>query len=567
MNASNSVEPTRNANASEPLEWLAPEELFMLKCLKTISPLFSAWRDHTMRQKMSLNSVLVLGNWKLQNRAWVKWVTTKKRREGLRHSEALTRDLKKAHENQTKADRHYRLTTLSKVYLAWHAWHKIEMENKKLQRRHQERSKKVQDFLKAMEEQVANARRRPLSPLSPPSPPPPPPATIVQNISSSHTIPFCNVADICGAESSLRDTCPHASKSATIKVRKGKLRQIDSVAKQQPPFTIIIPASSPITAAAAAAAKQININSTSHAPTKPKPAAIIKSLKNPDILQQMKKREAERLERRNAVEQKKREREQEIQAKKDQEERERIEREETEKRRYIELKLEERRLRKMAEEEKGKEKEKRAQNVAKAISHYHKTLLKRKGLTPLKINVACHRNDEALAFTFRQKWDCLPSVLKWRRKLQDKREQVELQASLVYEKNLVCRVWKEFSQKYKTEKSKESLAQSHYMNQKSHSVFAKWIQKAKESVFTRLQNEREKERKAVLLAEKLMPRRYLRKWRAIVAELKEEQCREWRREQLRSRIKEMLTVSKFEEKLKRDYTPPMRRGFAVDLDE
>ncbi|KAJ3030841.1 UNVERIFIED_CONTAM: hypothetical protein HDU68_007616 [Siphonaria sp. JEL0065] len=155
----------------------------------------------------------------------------------------------------------------------------------------------------------------------------------------------------------------------------------------------------------------------------------------------MKKREAERLERKAAVEQKKKERELAILAKKEEEEQRKIAEEEAEQRRFMELKMEERRLAKLAEDEKVKEKERRLQNMNQAIIHHKNSLLKSKGITPWKIYMACHRQDEQLAAQFRQKWDLLAGVLIWRRKLEEKRHQVEVQADLIYNKNLAKRKW------------------------------------------------------------------------------------------------------------------------------
>ncbi|ORY45460.1 hypothetical protein BCR33DRAFT_784250 [Rhizoclosmatium globosum] len=490
------------------------------------TPLFSAWRNQTLLQKMNLQSLLVLRNWKTKNRTWVTWITTKRRREGFRQSELLAKEMKRAHENEAKAIRHFRLTTLSKTFLAWHAWNRIEMENKRLQQKHKERSSKIHEFLKAMEEEVANARRRPISPLRPPLSPP------------KQTVVYIPSA---------------AEPQPTIKIRKGKLKEV-----QRPPPPSSSEAAQTIPSVAPAASfepQKTNIDRSS----KPKP---IKSLKNPDILEQMKQRETERLERRAAIEQKKKERELELQAERIEAERKRVEAEEAERRRFMEQKMEERRLAKLAEEAKAKERERRLRQQQLAELHHKKQLLKGNGITPWRILVELHRQDLIIADEFRTKWDVLGRLNVWRRRLNEKQLHIELKAATVHEQNLKCRIWKQFCDRYRATQLTACKARTFYTTNTQTSVLKLWQDQTKSKIFARHQLEREKERRAEILAAKLTPRRYLRKWREIVSEKKEERSREWRRDQLRSRIKELLTTSKFEEKLNREYAPSFRSSLA-----
>ncbi|KAJ3230527.1 hypothetical protein HDU78_008279 [Chytriomyces hyalinus] len=527
------------------------EELFILKCLRTVGPFFSAWRGKAMVKKMNLQSVTALREWKSLNRTWVAWKTARRKKEGRRQAEQLAAAMKKNHENQVKADRHFRITTISKVYLAWHTWHKIEMENKKLLQRHQERSQKMKDFLVALEKDVCEARREKKCEPSSTAP------TIVSpsNISRS-TQQSTPLAKEVSCESS----------ASLLKIRRTKLKEISFKSEANPQVIkpdITAPHHVTTHPVAPAAEQTTPLKETvqSLAPKKVK----IKSLKAPDILEQMKQRESERLERKNAAEEKRKAREAEIRAEKEAVEQQKRDAEEAERKRFMNQKLEERRLAKLAEDEKLKEKEKRLLSLAKANAHNQKRLAKARGILPWKILVTLHKQDEQLAANFRRKWDMRDPLLQWRRKLDLKWQKSEHAAQCLYDQKQIVNMWTIFRSRFTAQTELEKTAVLFSDHQRRKQVLGSWRQKTKESIFGRLQAEREKEIAADKLAMRLMPKRILRKWFAITREIKEERWREWRRQQLRSRIKEMLSASTFEEKLKRDFTPV--RTFHSDIAE
>ncbi|KAJ3242473.1 hypothetical protein HDU81_003180 [Chytriomyces hyalinus] len=482
-------------------------------------------------------------------------------------AEQLAAAMKKNHENHVKADRHFRITTISKVYLAWHTWHKIEMENKKLLQRHQERSQKMKEFLVALEKDVSEARREKKCELSCSSP------TKIQASEVSHPTPHVTV-------SSTGVFCE--SNASLLKIRRTKLKEIsfknesrpqgakpDDPASRHatprlaaPHHATAYPAAPP--PPVAPAAEQTTSLKEAVQPLTVKKAKI-KSLKAPDILEQMKQREVERLERKNAAEEKRKAREAEIRAEKEAVEQQKRDAEEAERKRFMSQKLEKRRLAKLAEDEKLKEKEKRLLSLAKANAHNQKRLTKTQGILPWKILVTLHKQDEQLAVTFRQKWDMRDPLLQWRRKLELKRQQREHAAKCLYDQKQALNAWNVFRSRFIAQTELEKKAALFNDHQLRKQVLGSWRQKTKESIFDKLQAEREKEIAADKLAMRLMPKRILRKWFAITREIKEERWREWRRQQLRSRIKEMLSASTFEEKLKRDFTPV--RNFQSDITE
>ncbi|KAJ3398269.1 hypothetical protein CcCBS67573_g08122 [Chytriomyces confervae] len=466
-------------------------------------------------------------------------------------AEQLAAAMKKNHENQVKADRHFRITTISKVYLAWHTWHKIEMENKKLLQRHQERSQKMKDFLVALEKDVCEARRE-------------------KKCEPSSTAPtIISPSDI---SRSTQQSTPLAkevsceSSPSLLKIRRTKLKEI-SFKSEANPQVIKPDLTAPhhvTTHPVAPAAEQTTPLKETVQSLAPKKAKI-KSLKPPDILEQMKQRESERLERKNAAEEKRKAREAEIRAEKEAVEQQKRDAEEAERKRFMNQKLEERRLAKLAEDEKLKEKEKRLLSLAKANAHNQKRLAKAQGILPWKILVTLHKQDEQLAANFRRKWDMRDPLLQWRRKLDIKWQKTEHAAKCLYDQKQTVNMWTIFRSRFTAQTELKKTAVLFSDHQRRKQVLGSWRQKTKESIFGRLQAEREKEIAADKLAMRLMPKRILRKWFAITREIKEERWREWRRQQLRSRIKEMLSASTFEEKLKRDFTPV--RTFHSDIAE
>ncbi|KAJ3077363.1 hypothetical protein HDU98_000013 [Podochytrium sp. JEL0797] len=369
-----------------------------------------------------------------------------------------------------------------------------------------------------MEVEVENARRKPVAPLSPER-------GTQREITSGLVAPRCDAAL---PEPKACDFVVPESKLKTLKVRKAKLKEVSF--SPNPEVSSRRRRDSELESAS-------QIERDQHSPTDispPKPVPIkrvIKSLKNPDILGQMKKREEERLERRNAVEQKRREREMAIQA----------------------------------EDQKIREKNHQLQQLQKASTHRVKSLMKHKAFIPWKVLVESHRQDVERANAFRAKWDVLAKVVLWRRALQVKRELVEEQAEQVYCKKLVKCKWETLCERFKVQKSRESEAVTINIHSVRTTFLRAWRLATKESTFTRLQLAREKELEADRLAQKLTPRRFLRKWRDIVVKMKDEKSREWRKEQLRGRIKELLVGSRFEEKLGREYAP-IRRVYGVNLE-
>jgi hypothetical protein len=98
------------------------------------------------------------------------------------------------------------------------------------------------------------------------------------------------------------------------------------------------------------------------------------------------------------------------------------------------------------------------------------------------------------------------------------------------------------------------------------STFKVWLQRTRAEVAVKKRIQQEKESKADLFANRLIlmelylsknlniihrfvPKRFIRIWYQNVVHIKEERYREWRKQQLRNRIQEMLVNSRFEEKL------------------
>jgi hypothetical protein len=107
---------------------LKSEELYSLHLLKSLRSHFSAWRDIVLTQRLQCNNMRNIIDWKLKNRLFGIWRAQKRKREGLRFAEEQSREMRKQHEKWMKAERYHSKTLLSKTFIGWVAWVKMERE-------------------------------------------------------------------------------------------------------------------------------------------------------------------------------------------------------------------------------------------------------------------------------------------------------------------------------------------------------------------------------------------------------------------------------------------------------
>ncbi|KAJ3112819.1 hypothetical protein HK100_002210 [Physocladia obscura] len=370
----------------------------------------------------------------------------------------------------------------------------------------------------------------------------------------------------------------------TIKIRKIKLKEIPvdgDVCNKTTDTCIATSSNSTIETYTQnqTANTKIQVVSTVNAPSaaianlktsrKSRPATLlkpIKSLQKPSTLDNMIKRQKEREERKATVEARRKEREEQIRAEKEAMEHAKRLLDEAEKKKFLEAKAEERRIAKMEEETKIAEKAKLVENIRKASNHAKKQAMKTFGMRPWKILIVCCRQDELIADQFRGKWNVCGFLMTWQRKLNEKRKAIELYADSLANKKLVLKIWNFLCLKYDFVNTRTINAENLYHRNLKIGIFSDWRNTLKFAILGRLQREREKELKADLLAKKLVPRRFISRWKENVTNIKQERWREWRRQQLRDRIKEILVCSSFDEKLKIEYAPSAAVGRRWDPD-
>ncbi|KAJ3178733.1 hypothetical protein HK101_010105 [Irineochytrium annulatum] len=317
-------------------------ELYTIKSLKRIRAYFTAWQTLVHSERQKLTSFRVVSNWRALNRGWIRWVIKRKQHEGRRHAEQVAHAIKKDNEHLLRAARYHRATTLSKCVVAWSAWAKLQRDTRLIRRQHEDRAKKMREFLETIE-RVAERKENEL-------------AARVDAIGKE-------VGEVVEGESKGN------GKKATFKdVLEGVVpEEVDVAAVSAAPAAegptsiapaVFVPVSRGTDSETGIQPKKVTIKEPSKPSRKP-----IRSSRDQELIHQMEKRNAERLERKTALEQKRKEKQEAIEAEKIEQERLKAEAEVAERRRYLEQKMEEQRLAK----ERWKE-ERAATSVADAIA-------------------------------------------------------------------------------------------------------------------------------------------------------------------------------------------------------
>ncbi|KAJ3219848.1 hypothetical protein HDU67_009036 [Dinochytrium kinnereticum] len=154
-------------------------------------------------------------------------------------------------------------------------------------------------------------------------------------------------------------------------------------------------------------------------------------------------------------------------------------------------------------------------------------------------------------------------MMTWFRKTEEKWEEQKKKAITVERSNKLgkcLRKWQEevaisktsSMQKCYEHEAMEGAATRISRQKLLKLAFRDWRYKTKTTIVERLRKERVQEIRADAFAAKCVPRRYLHLWIRYVAIVKDERWKEYRKQQLRNRVKELLEASPFEEALKHE---------------
>ncbi|KAI9362417.1 hypothetical protein DFJ73DRAFT_812268, partial [Zopfochytrium polystomum] len=482
-------------------------------------------------------------NWRTLNRLWTCWNRAKTFREGHRQAAEIARRLQREQELELRAMRHHKFSKLSRCFLSWLSYMRSEAEQRRVRAQHEKRKKKMEDFLDSLrirqqekqreeilrqEELLRCARALERDPGE----------NVTCNVNIGHSKSPPQSSSQSDAASSLPMKPPKELKIST----SAETRRHDKDTRPQP--SSLDPGPN----------IEIKTETTLIAPVTP----VRRSQKfAPKVARKVlpaqssrDRRLVEGIERRRLDEEA------------------RIRQEEDERHRYLQEKLEQKRLEqevrenqrlvvegslstKQALEAKEKERLHLLHLRKKADSWYRYILLRRIGLHPWKVYLALCAEEARAAAELHLKMTVRSVYRIWMSKVQSRQCAIEAKA-VEYSHNLqIRRFFKEWTQNFTrmsaSVESASALDHKHCLER----MLKKWKWKAKESIMNRMRLEREKELLADSFAARYIPRRFLRKWRQNVLDAKEDRWKEFRKQQLRERIKELLTDSRFESELRR----------------
>ncbi|KAJ3322774.1 hypothetical protein HDU76_013799 [Blyttiomyces sp. JEL0837] len=309
--------------------YVTAEELYFIKIVKCMRPYFNTWRDIIIDHNTNLRSLKNVKSFRDINRFWIIWRKSKKRREGQRHAEEMDRLIRTQHEYHMRAMRHYRMNWLSKVFLVWRGWSRLQVEERKLKKQHEERKRKMQEFLDAVATKMRDIHER------------------KEKEEEKKTVTFENCDKIIENRTATVDD-QNFTTIESIEATKDKIVE-ESQQQHQLELAQAVPPGpqSQMLESVSSAENDTNKPSVpqllSTKTVKSTPKRAIRSAHDQKLLDQMELREKERKEKKAMLEQKRKEKEAERKLKIQQEEDNKREAEEAERKRFLEQKLEERR--------------------------------------------------------------------------------------------------------------------------------------------------------------------------------------------------------------------------------
>jgi hypothetical protein len=143
-----------------------------------------------------------------------------------------------------------------------------------------------------------------------------------------------------------------------------------------------------------------------------------------------------------------------------------------------------------------------------------------------------------MANEFRQAWDVRGTFLVWKTKMQERQSEREEYAKDIWEAKIWTKYFKSiWLTRLKALHQQQKQVEARWEIKVEKGVLSMWRNATKNQIFRKMEIQRMKELKADECAKLLVPRRFLRKWRDAVQDMKEERWREFRKQELRRRAK------------------------------
>ncbi|KAI8995063.1 hypothetical protein BC832DRAFT_596186 [Gaertneriomyces semiglobifer] len=492
------------------------ENMWNIKKLQALRRLWTAWLGHATAGKSARERFQLLRYWRLKNRVWRTWRTAQRRREHDRELQEAEARLRMEQAANIKALRHWRACLLSKSFLAWTCFVRKEAEDRALRRKHEERARRMQEFLAQVATLQLEEEAQPIPSRAPP------PEDAIKNKSTEKVV-----------DDEMPAVAAPTSEAVSPRVRDNDLDDLKALNRKgasggntrhsdRPPV----------------------LNGGTRGTTSTTRNKPLRTPQDEKLIRQMEQREAERKERRRLLEERKRRREQEIQERREREAREKEEAEERERKRLVEARKELERAVAAAEEAKRRRREQVRQLADAFVKKRLQQLILFRWMESVQQQKACRR-----------KADCqrAKSVFHiWLRHTATKLEKQNTEASMWRTQRMLRGSWDVWKKYTSLLHAREAETIRHWQVRVKRALWRTWVAHYQRVRTARLIKERHDELKADALARRVIPRRCLRIWREYVAAEKEAKWRQFRKEVLRNRVKELLHHSSFETSLQHE---------------
>ncbi|KAJ3148722.1 hypothetical protein HDU89_004572 [Geranomyces variabilis] len=465
------------------------EALYSIARLKTLKAHVSAWHKRVCDQKDVMEELQVASRWRLLNRTMQAWADARRRPARIYRAAAeVARQLKHAQETALRAVRFHRATLLSKAFVGWTAWTRIEQETRRTRIQHEERAARMKEVLSRLTKKQeliehVNEKR-------------------VQAILVEATEAPGPTVEL--AEGHAQPTEPTTASTIAVSTDNKDAEKAQAVAEPEP------------------------------SKVKRKPRGPYRTARDQQLITEMEKRQQERQERRAALQAAREQHQKELAEAKAREEAEAIQREHDEK---IRLRNERKALEAAHQAARAA-----AQALAAKIDAFRAKWILHGVLGAW---IIFRRGEESRADAFwTAKW-ARAWCSAWRARCEAREEA----ATVHWTTAARIKFWTIWQKARRRSEARKISAEERCVKLARRFWLSKWRAAYMQASTRRIAREAVADARADVLAQRLVPKRYFRDWRAYVLAEKERKWREYRKQVLRDRVKEILHNSHFEAKL------------------
>ncbi|KAI8908262.1 hypothetical protein DFJ77DRAFT_474430 [Powellomyces hirtus] len=481
------------------------ETLFVLWRRKILKAHIAAWFRLVCEQREAATRFQVPRQWRTLNQAWQSWCRARRGRESERIAAEESRRLQHIRTTTLRATRFRRARVLSRVFVAWTAWVETERESRRTRVQHEERAARMKQVLAKLAlkaRQEAEAEERRLKEVEKQA------AKVKTKNQAAAAAATPAVAEVVGVPNE-PNVVPGEEQEKEAEEEKGE------GAIKVPAPLLAVPPRPPA-----------NGRSKSRGP--------VRTARDLKLISEMEQRQKERQARRAAL--------QEAKASAAAAAAESAARMEQQQQAAAAAEKERLRAERLALEAAHEAaRTARAERVGRVQAFRAKWML-RGAVRAWKRVVDGDVGRAKVVWMGR--W-----VRVWRKEWEGRCAERERKAGDMWMRNTVGWVWSVWRHTCANHQARHVAACLHHTQGSQRDWMREWRDRYGHASHRRIAREAANAARADALAQRLVPKRFMRRWRAYVANEKEQKWREYRKQVLRERVKEILHDSPFEAKL------------------